>query len=42
MCIRDRLTMVRGRILYRDGEFLTMDRERIYWEVEHYVSEKMF
>lgn len=36
------LTMVRGRILYRDGEFLTMDRERIYWEVEHYVREKMF
>jgi len=35
------LTMVRGRVLYRDGEFLTIDMERVRWEMEHTVKERM-
>jgi 5-methylthioadenosine/S-adenosylhomocysteine deaminase len=26
------LTMVRGKILYKDGEFLTIDRERVLYD----------
>ena len=29
-----RMTMVDGRILYQDGEFLTIDKDRTYREVE--------
>ena len=32
-----RMTMVDGRILYEDGEYLTMDAERVFWEVEQAV-----
>ncbi len=27
------LTMVDGQVVYRDGEYPTLDLERIYWEV---------
>ena len=27
------MTMVDGRVLYENGEFLTLDRERILWDV---------
>ena len=26
------MTMVDGRVLYENGEFLTLDRERILWD----------
>ncbi len=29
-----RLTMARGKVVYRDGEFLTLDRERILYEAK--------
>ena len=32
-----RLTMVRGRILYENGRFPTMDIRRVYEEVERIV-----
>ncbi len=33
-----RMTMVDGRMLYRDGEFLTLDAERIYHDVKQSVA----
>ena len=36
------LTMVRGRVLYRDGEFLTIDIERVRREMENHVLPKLF
>jgi len=36
------LTMVRGRILYRDGEFLTIDLEAVKRELDEYVLPKLF
>lgn len=36
------LTMVRGRILYRDGEFTTIDLPRIRRELDEYVIPKLF
>ncbi len=32
------MTMVDGKILYENGEFLTLDKERIYYEVEKSIS----
>ncbi len=32
------LTMVRGQILYEQGEFKTLDLEHILWEVNHYAQ----
>jgi 5-methylthioadenosine/S-adenosylhomocysteine deaminase len=32
------MTMVNGKILYENGEFLTMDKERIYRDVEAAVK----
>ena len=32
------MTMVDGRVLYRDGEFLTLDMERVRYEVESAVQ----
>jgi hypothetical protein len=34
--------MVRGRILYRDGEFTTIDLPRVRRELEGYVLPKLF
>ena len=36
------LTMARGRVLYENGEFLTLDLEKIRWEVERYALPHMF
>ncbi len=36
------LTMVRGRVLYRDGEFLTIDMEKVYREIEEYAIPRLF
>ncbi len=36
------LTMVRGRILYRDGEFATIDLGKVRRELEGYVMPKLF
>jgi 5-methylthioadenosine/S-adenosylhomocysteine deaminase len=36
------LTMARGKILYENGTFLTLDMEKIRWEVEHYALPHMF
>lgn len=36
------LTMVRGRILYKNGEFLTIDIERIRHELAEYALPVMF
>lgn len=33
-----RMTMVDGRILYENGEFKTLDKDRIYWEVKRSVE----
>lgn len=36
------LTMARGRVLYENGAYLTLDLEKIRWEVEHYAMPHMF
>ncbi len=36
------MTMVRGKILYRDGEFLTIDRERLQRELDGFVMPHVF
>lgn len=36
------LTMVRGRILYRDGEFRTIDLGKVRRELDEYVLPKLF
>lgn len=36
------LTMARGKILYENGAFLTLDLEQIRYEVEHYALPHMF
>ena len=36
------MTMVRGRILYENGEFLTIDVEKARWEAEHYALKRIF
>ncbi len=36
------LTMARGKVLYENGEYLTLDRERILYEVEHYAVPHIF
>ena len=36
------LTMARGKVLYENGTFLTLDLEKIRWEVEHYALPHMF
>ncbi len=36
------LTMARGRLLYRDGAFLTLDREQILTEVRQYALPLVF
>lgn len=36
------LTMVRGRILYRDGEFLTLDLDAVRRELNEYVLPRLF
>lgn len=36
------LTMCRGKILYRNGEFLTIDLERVKHEMKNYVLSKLF
>lgn len=33
-----RMTMARGRIIYRDGDFFTLDRERILYEAQKAAS----
>ena len=35
------MTMVDGRILYQDGEFKTIDREKVYYHLEK-VCERLF
>jgi len=35
------MTMVDGRILYQDGEFKTIDREKVYYHIER-VCERLF
>ena len=29
-----RMTMVQGKVLYQDGEFPTLDKEKIIWKAE--------
>lgn len=36
------LTMARGRVLYENGMFLTVDLEKVRYEMEHYVMGHMF
>ncbi len=36
------LNMVRGRILYRDGEYKTIDIEKVMHEVRGYVADKLY
>ena len=35
------MTMVDGRILYQDGEFKTIDREKVYYHLEK-VCKRLF
>jgi 5-methylthioadenosine/S-adenosylhomocysteine deaminase len=35
------LTMVDGRILYKDGEFTTIDIEKVIWNVYRVRDEKL-
>ncbi len=32
------LTMVQGRILYQNGEFQTIDQEKVYWEAKEFAK----
>lgn len=32
------LTMVQGHILYQEGRFLTIDQERVYWDVKKFAK----
>ena len=36
------MNMARGRVIYRNGEFLTLDLERIKDEVRRYALPKIF
>lgn len=36
------LTMARGKVLYENGVFLTLDMDKIRYEVEHYAMPHMF
>ena len=36
------MNMARGRVIYENGEFLTLDLEKIRHEVSHYALPKMF
>jgi 5-methylthioadenosine/S-adenosylhomocysteine deaminase len=36
------LTMAKGKVLYENGQFLTLDLEKIRYEVEHYAVPHMF
>ena len=36
------MNMARGQVIYEKGEFLTLDLERIRYEVEHYALPKIF
>ena len=36
------MNMARGKIIYENGEFLTLDLEQIYREVENYAVPKLF
>jgi len=36
------LTMVRGRILYRNGEFTTIDMDKVHHELKEYALPKLF
>lgn len=36
------MTMARGRVLYKDGMFFTLDLEKIRYEVEHYALPLLF
>ncbi len=36
------LTMARGKILYENGTFTTLDREKILWEVRHWAIPHVF
>ncbi|MEA4920745.1 MAG: amidohydrolase [Clostridiaceae bacterium] len=36
------MTMVRGRVLYRDGVFITIDIEKLLAEIKSYVIPKLF
>lgn len=36
------MNMARGKIIYENGTFLTMDIEEIYREVERYAVPKLF
>ena len=35
------MTMVQGRILYENGEYATIDMEKVRYEVEHYVLPRL-
>lgn len=35
------LTMCRGKILYQNGEFRTLDLEKVLWEVKNYAVPKV-
>jgi len=35
-------TMVRGKTLYKNGEFLTIDREKVFWDLEHCAIPTVF
>jgi len=37
-----RLTMVKGRTLYKDGQFLTVDIERVFKELSDYALPRLF
>ena len=34
--------MARGQVIYEKGSFLTLDLERVHWEVEHYALPLIF
>ncbi len=36
------MNMVRGKIIYRNGEYLTIDRERVLFELRSYVHPRVF
>ena len=36
------MNMARGQVIYEKGSFLTLDLERVRWEVEHYALPLIF
>lgn len=36
------MNMARGRVIYENGTFLTLDLEKIRWEMEHYALPRIF